>query len=70
MAGSPILNELTWSDVKIVLRGLRTWYEECGRWVGVNFWIREEKGGRIGELGDGFLEVNKKEVEDQDEDVE
>ena len=53
IAGGPILNEMTWRDVSIILQGLKRWYEQEQKWVGLLFYVRDEKRG---EMGDGYLE--------------
>ncbi|KAI4124143.1 MAG: hypothetical protein LQ338_004964 [Usnochroma carphineum] len=51
--GGIFVNELTWGDVVVVLRGLEKFYEERGKWVAVIWYLKDE--GR-GALGDGYLE--------------
>lgn len=46
------MNELTWADVVAVLQGLRAFYAERGRWVGLLVCLQD---GRRGALGDAYV---------------
>ncbi|KAL8745175.1 MAG: hypothetical protein Q9190_002678 [Brigantiaea leucoxantha] len=56
IAGGPIVNELTWRDVCIILPGLKGWYEQEQEWVSVLFYFKDRDRG---EMGDGTVEPIK-----------
>ena len=55
------MQELTWVDVDMVLKGLTLYFSQTGLYVKTSFHIRDESQGII---GDGLLKRREDEVKD------